>query len=67
MQEWWVDAQWCIVPQEQYYATHQCFYSKRCLYLVVFRLMDGEKGVNEVDGWMRNIQVSWWGLTDGRG
>lgn len=48
--------------QEQYYATHQCFYSKRSLYLVVFRLADGEKGVNEVDEWMRNIQVSGWGL-----
>lgn len=53
------------VPQEQYYATHQCFYSKRSLYLVVFRLADGKKGVNEVDEWMRNIQVSEWALVGG--
>ena len=47
----------CYAMQEQYYVTHQCFYSKRSLYLVVFRLEDGENGVHELDSWLREIQV----------
>ena len=43
--------------QKQYCVTHQCFYSKRSLYLVVFRLQDEENGVYELDGWLREIQV----------
>ena len=43
--------------QKEYYATHQYFLSKRSLYLVVWKLTDGEKGVNEIQQWLVNIQV----------
>ena len=44
---------------------YQSFYSRRSLYLAVFRLTDGPSGVDELDPWLRNVQVSW--LKDGEG
>ena len=43
--------------QEDYYATHQCFLSKRSLYLVLWNVNDGDDGINELESWLRNIQV----------
>ena len=43
--------------QEVYHTTHQCFYSKRSMYLALFRLTDGEKGIDELEQWLRNVQV----------
>ena len=43
--------------QEEYYATHQCFLSRRSLYLVVWNVMDGREGVEELKPWLLNIQV----------
>ena len=40
-----------------YHTTHQCFYSRRSLYLALFRLIDDIAGVNELDPWLRNVQV----------
>ena len=48
---------WDFGGQREYYATHQYFLSKRSLYLVVWRVTDGEKGVNEIIQWLVNIQV----------
>ena len=44
--------------QEEYYATHQCFLSRRSLYLVVWRVTDGRRGVEELKPWLLNIQVA---------
>ncbi|XP_043282367.1 leucine-rich repeat serine/threonine-protein kinase 1 isoform X2 [Venturia canescens] len=47
---------WDFGGQKEYYATHQYFLSKRSLYLVVWRITDGFKGVNEIFQWLVNIQ-----------
>ena len=43
--------------QEVYHTTHQCFYSKRSMYLALFRLTDGEKGIDELEQWLSNIRM----------
>lgn len=48
---------WDFAGQEVYHVTHQCFYSRRALYLAMFRLIDKEDGVNELEPWLRNVQV----------
>ncbi|CAM1297638.1 Uncharacterised protein g1884 [Pycnogonum litorale] len=48
---------WDFGGQREYYATHQYFLSKRSLYLVVWKITDGEKGVNEILHWLVNIQA----------
>lgn len=48
---------WDFGGQREYYATHQYFLTKRSLYLVVWSLRDGEKGVAEILQWLINIQV----------
>ena len=48
---------WDFGGQTEYYATHQYFLSKRSLYLVVWKIADGEKGMNEIQQWLINIQV----------
>ncbi|KOX77506.1 Leucine-rich repeat serine/threonine-protein kinase 1 [Melipona quadrifasciata] len=47
---------WDFGGQREYYATHQYFLSKRSLYLVVWRIIDGFKGVSEIFQWLVNIQ-----------
>lgn len=49
---------WDFGGQREYYATHQYFLSKRSLYLVVWRIPDGQKGISEIFHWLINIQVS---------
>ncbi|KAL3204617.1 hypothetical protein MRX96_011606 [Rhipicephalus microplus] len=49
---------WDFGGQKEYYATHQYFLSKRSLYLVVWRITDGERGVQGIHQWLINIQVS---------
>lgn len=46
-----------IYIQDVYHTTHQCFYSKRSMYLALFRLCDGEAGIEELEQWLRNVQV----------
>ena len=48
---------WDFGGQEDYYATHQCFLSSMSLYLLVWRLIDGEEGVNGLTPWLDNIAV----------
>ena len=48
---------WDFGGQEEYYVTHQCFLSTRSLYLVVWNVMKGEKGIEELGPWLHNIQV----------
>ena len=49
---------WDFGGQTEYYATHQYFLSKRSLYLVLWKITDGEKGMNEIQQWLINIQVN---------
>lgn len=48
---------WDFGGQREYYATHQYFLSKRSLYLVVWKLSDGQRGLNEILQWLVNIQA----------
>ncbi|KAL1122208.1 hypothetical protein AAG570_003613 [Ranatra chinensis] len=48
---------WDFGGQREYYATHQYFLSKRSLYLVVWRIPDGQKGISEILQWLVNIQA----------
>lgn len=48
---------WDFGGQKEYYATHQYFLSKRSLYLVLWKICDGRKGLAEVLQWLGNIQA----------
>ena len=48
---------WDFGGQEVYYATHQCFLSQRSLYLLLFNLKHGEKGVQELKPGLNNIAL----------
>ena len=50
---------WDFGGQEEYYATHQCFISRRSLYLVVWNATHGTVGAKELRPWLLNIQVQW--------
>ena len=46
---------WDFAGQEEYYATHQVFLSKRSLYLAVWNVLDKRKGIEELRPWLNNI------------
>ena len=48
---------WDFGGQKEYYSTHQCFLSKRSMYLLVFNLTHGDNGVEELKPWLNNIQL----------
>ena len=48
---------WDFGGQQEYYTTHQYFLSRRSLYLVLWKIVDGEKGINEIQQWLINIQA----------
>uniref|UniRef100_A0A1B6DQ53 non-specific serine/threonine protein kinase n=1 Tax=Clastoptera arizonana TaxID=38151 RepID=A0A1B6DQ53_9HEMI len=48
---------WDFGGQREYYATHQYFLSKRSLYLVVWKIPDGQRGIAEILQWLVNIQA----------
>ena len=48
---------WDFGGQEEYYATHQCFLTHRSLYLLLFNLLHGDKGVEELRPWLNNIAL----------
>ncbi|ALC46696.1 Lrrk [Drosophila busckii] len=48
---------WDFGGQREYYATHQYFLSKRSLYLVLWKISDGHKGLAELLQWLGNIQA----------
>eukprot|EP00117_Sycon_ciliatum_P031638 scpid2508/ scgid0311/ Leucine-rich repeat serine/threonine-protein kinase 1; Leucine-rich repeats, ras-like domain, kinase protein 1; PARK8-related kinase len=47
---------WDFAGEELYYSLHQCFIFQRTLFLVVWKLTDGEKGIDELEQWLVNIQ-----------
>ena len=46
---------WDFGHREVYYATHQCFLTERSLYLLLWNITHGEKGVRELKPWLDNI------------
>uniref|UniRef100_A0A1I8HKB2 non-specific serine/threonine protein kinase n=1 Tax=Macrostomum lignano TaxID=282301 RepID=A0A1I8HKB2_9PLAT len=46
---------WDFGGQKEYYATHQYFLSKRAIYLVVWDLRTGDRGMESVHQWLVNI------------
>ena len=48
---------WDFGGQEEYYATHQCFLTKRSLYLLVWNVEDREYGTRNLKSWLENIQA----------
>ncbi|XP_070186120.1 leucine-rich repeat serine/threonine-protein kinase 1-like isoform X2 [Littorina saxatilis] len=48
---------WDFGGQREYYATHQYFLSPRSLYLVMWNIIDGERGVEGLQQWLINIQA----------
>ena len=48
---------WDFGGQEEYYATHQCFISRRSLYLALWNVTHGMAGAQELRPWLLNIQV----------
>ncbi|XP_059175790.1 leucine-rich repeat serine/threonine-protein kinase 1-like isoform X2 [Physella acuta] len=48
---------WDFGGQREYYATHQYFLSPRSLYLVVWSIIEGERGVENLLQWLVNIQA----------
>jgi internalin A len=47
---------WDFGGQEVYRISHQFFFSKRALYLVVWKAREGQEQ-NEVEGWLRRIRL----------
>lgn len=47
---------WDFGGQDEFYATHRYFLSKRSIYLVVWRLTDGIAGISNIQQWLVNIQ-----------
>lgn len=47
---------WDFGGQQEFYATHRYFLSKRSMYLVVWRLTDGLEGIVGIQQWLVNIQ-----------
>ena len=48
---------WDFAGQEEYYATHQCFLSKRSLYLLCWNITEHDKGIAELKPWLNNISL----------
>ena len=48
---------WDFGGQDEFQPTHQCFLSKRSIYLVLWNLTYKEKGIDELKGWLLNIQA----------
>lgn len=47
---------WDFAGQEEYYATHKCFLTKRSLYVLVWNVQDGEEGLRSLQSWLENIE-----------
>ena len=43
--------------QEDYYATHQCFFTKVAVYLALFDLRKGKEGLKELQPWLLSIHA----------
>jgi serine/threonine protein kinase/Leucine-rich repeat (LRR) protein len=48
---------WDFSSKEECYAAHQCFLSQHSLYLLLFNIKHGLKGVEELKPWLNNIAL----------
>ncbi|EYB82696.1 hypothetical protein Y032_0353g3295 [Ancylostoma ceylanicum] len=48
---------WDFTGQREYHATHHYFLTRRALYIVVWRVTDGEVALHDVQRWLINIQA----------
>ncbi|XP_065918588.1 leucine-rich repeat serine/threonine-protein kinase 1-like isoform X3 [Dysidea avara] len=48
---------WDFAGQEEYYATHQCYLTRKALYVICWRVTDGIEGVMELKEWLLSIQA----------
>lgn len=48
---------WDFGGQEEYYATHQCFLTRRSLYVLVWNVEMNEAGLASLKPWLENIGV----------
>ncbi|KAJ1361787.1 hypothetical protein KIN20_021128 [Parelaphostrongylus tenuis] len=48
---------WDFIGQREYHSTHHYFLTRRALYIVVWRVTDGEIIFNDVQRWLVNIQA----------
>ncbi|GBP27199.1 hypothetical protein EVAR_15972_1 [Eumeta japonica] len=48
---------WDFGGQQEYYATHQYFLSRRSLYLVLWKVTEGKRGLAGALRWLRSIQA----------
>ncbi|XP_065175040.1 leucine-rich repeat serine/threonine-protein kinase 2-like [Sycon ciliatum] len=48
---------WDFAGQQVYYTTHQCFLSSRCVYVLVWNVNDGQRGIDEMSPWLDNIRM----------
>uniref|UniRef100_A0A8R1XUT2 non-specific serine/threonine protein kinase n=1 Tax=Onchocerca volvulus TaxID=6282 RepID=A0A8R1XUT2_ONCVO len=48
---------WDFGGQREYYATHQYFLSRRSLYILVWKVTDGEAALPDLRQWLVNIQA----------
>ncbi|VDK40314.1 unnamed protein product [Cylicostephanus goldi] len=48
---------WDFTGQREYHATHHYFLTRRTLYIVVWRVTDGEVALHDVQRWLINIQA----------
>ena len=48
---------WDFAGQEEYYATYQCFMSKRSLFLLVRKVTEGDAGIADLKPWLDNISA----------
>ena len=48
---------WDFSGREEYYATHQCFLSQHSLYLLVWKVTEGDAGVADLRPWLNNISL----------
>ena len=46
---------WIFQALEDYEVTHRCFLSQRSVYVLLFDLNDGSKGVHELKPWLKSI------------
>uniref|UniRef100_A0A7I4XV63 non-specific serine/threonine protein kinase n=1 Tax=Haemonchus contortus TaxID=6289 RepID=A0A7I4XV63_HAECO len=48
---------WDFTGQREYHATHHYFLTRRTLYVVVWRVTDGDLALHDVQKWLINIQA----------
>ena len=48
---------WDFAGKEEYYATYQCFLSHNTLYLLLFNLKHGDKGIEELRPWLSDLAI----------